>query len=99
MDDEEKTTARGSWIRWLWGRRPPPFTASIPDAVEVLRRIIEPCDGAERAMVELLAEEEGVPWARVHRTIDRLCTEGRIRSDRGDDGVVRLTWTDRRGVG
>lgn len=92
MDDEERTPVRGSWIRWLWGRRPPP--PAPPDAVVVLRRIIEPCEGAERAMVELLAEEEGIPWARVRRTIDRLCAAGRIRSDRGDDGVVRLTWID-----
>lgn len=95
MDDEEKRATRGSWIGWLWGRRPPP-RVTMPDAVEVLRRIIEPCDGAERAMVELLAEEEGVPWNRVRRTIDRLCVAGRIRSDRGDDGIVRLTWIDRR---
>jgi hypothetical protein len=95
MDDEEKATTRRSWIGWLWGRRPPPPVAP-PDAVDVLRRIIEPCDGAERAMVELLAEEEGVPWARVRRTIDRLCLAGRIRSDRGEDGIVRLTWIDRR---
>lgn len=93
MDDEEGTTVRGSWARWLWGKRPPPPVAA-PDVVEVLRRIIDPCAGAERAMVELLAEEEGVPWARVRRTIDRLCATGRIRSDRGDDGVVRLTWID-----
>jgi hypothetical protein len=64
-----------------------------PDPVAVLRRIIEPADGAERFTVELLAEEAGVPLAQVRSTIDRLVSEGRVHSESGADGEEVLSWS------
>jgi hypothetical protein len=72
-------------------------TSPPPDAEAVLRRIIEPADGAERFTVELLAEEAGVPVGRVRSTIDRLVGEGRIHSESGADGEEVLSWSPESG--
>jgi hypothetical protein len=79
----------------LWRRWHRPTRASVPpvDPVEVLRRILEPADGAERSTVELMAEEAGVPLEAVHSTIDRLVSEGSIRSESGPDGEEVLAWS------
>jgi hypothetical protein len=67
-----------------------------PDAVATLREIIAPADGADRATVELLAEEAGVPLSEVRATLDRLIADGKVRSDaEGDDGEVVSWATDR----
>lgn len=63
-----------------------------PDPVEVLRGIIEPSDGADRATVELLAEEAGVAMELAHSTIDRLIVEGTVRSEIDVDGQEVLAW-------
>jgi len=65
-----------------------------PDPEKTLRNIIEPAEGAERFTVELLAEEKGVALPIVRSTIDRLVTEGRVRSETGADGEEVLTWCD-----
>lgn len=65
-----------------------------PDPRSVVRRILEPADGADRATVELLAEEEGVPLSLARETIDRLVAEGLVRSDTGSDGEEVLAWSD-----
>jgi len=68
-----------------------------PDPVETLKRIIEPAEGAERFTVELLAEEAGIPLAVVRSTIDRLVSEGAIRSESGADGEEVLSWSSEAG--
>ncbi len=62
------------------------------DPVAVLRRIIEPSDGVERSVVEMLAEEEGVGRALVAATLDRLRRDGSLRAERGPDGEEVLAW-------
>jgi len=64
-----------------------------PDPISTLRAIIEPADGADRATVELLAEEQGVPFETVRAAIDRLVDDGTIRSERGSDGEEVLAWS------
>ena len=66
----------------------------VPDPVPVLRRIIEPADGADRATVELLAEEEGVPIELARSTIDRLIHEGVLRREAASDGEEVISWSD-----
>jgi hypothetical protein len=78
------------WRRW---HRSTPVAAPMADPVEVLRRILEPADGAERSTVELMAEEAGVPLEVVRSTIDRLVAEGSIRSESGSDGEEVLAWS------
>ncbi len=63
-----------------------------PDPVVVLRDLIAPADGADRGTIELLAEEAGVPMETVTSTLDRLIADGRIRSERSDEGEESLTW-------
>ncbi|HYA71385.1 MAG TPA: hypothetical protein VEH28_08495 [Thermoplasmata archaeon] len=68
-----------------------------PNPEAVLRRIIEPAEGAERFTVELLAEEAGIPLPLVRSTIDRLVSQGSIRSESGADGEEVLSWSSDRG--
>lgn len=68
-------------------------TVAGPDPVATLRHIIEPAEGAERFTVELLAEEAGIPLAVVRSTIDRLVSEGTVRSESGADGEEVLSWS------
>ena len=77
------------------GHRPAGEAASTADPVAVLRRILEPAEGADRATVELMAEEAGVPFDVARTTIDRLVSEGSIRSESGPDGEEVLAWSDR----
>ncbi len=83
-------------VAFLWRRRsrrnssPPPS----PDPVGVLREIIEPADGADRATVELLAEERGVPLDTVRATLDRLIAEGTVASETGSDGEEVVAWSN-----
>jgi len=63
------------------------------DPEAVLKRIIEPADGAERFTVELLAEEAGVPLGIVRSTIDRLVTDGKVFAESGADGEEVLSWS------
>lgn len=74
-------------------RRRTPDDSTMPDPVRTLRTILEPADGADRAVVELMAEEQGVPLEVVRATIDRLMAGGSIRADRGFDGEEVLSWT------
>ena len=83
----------GGW--WYRRRRraagvpaPPP-----PDPVAVLRQIIEPADGVDRATVELLAEEAGLSLPTVRATLGRLVAEGRLRSETGSDGEEVYAWS------
>jgi hypothetical protein len=78
----------GLWT-WRKSRRPPPPT---PDPTETLRAILEPADGADRAVVELEAEEAGVPFPVVRATLDRLIERGAVRAERGADGEEVLAW-------
>ncbi|MFY9716934.1 MAG: hypothetical protein WAK40_03240 [Thermoplasmata archaeon] len=80
-------------IAYAWKRRSarPGPTPGV-DATETLRAIIAPADGADRAVVELLAEEQGIPIATVRQTLDRLIAEGTIRAERGGDGEEILAW-------
>ena len=66
------------------------------DPVAVLRRLIEPADGADRGTVELLAAEEGIAPDDVRRTLDRLIAERQVRAGRGADGEEILAWEDPR---
>lgn len=73
-------------------RRPPP-PALPPDPVEVLREAIEPSDGVDRGLVELLAEERGLAPEVVRTTLERLKANGRVRAGRGPDGEEVLAWS------
>jgi hypothetical protein len=85
----------GLLLRWRRGR-PATDPAPIPDPVAVVRRIVEPAEGAERSTVELLAEEAGIPFERVHSTIDQLIAEGSLRAETGEDGEEVLAWSESR---
>ena len=77
------------WWRHRSSRVPP----SAPDAEATLRRIIGPADGADRSVVELVAEEEGVSLPIVRETLDRLIAQGTVRAERGLDGEEVLAWS------
>ncbi len=76
--------------RWRRVRIP----RSVRDPVGVLRRIIEPSDGVDRSLVEMLAEEEGVSRTVVGVTLERLRRDGTLRAERGADGEEVLAWSD-----
>ena len=80
----------GAWWRRRRSSRPP---APVPDAEATLHRIIGPADGADRAVVELVAEEEGVPLPIVRETLERLIAQGTVRAERGMDGEEVLAWS------
>ena len=80
------------WRRRRAARAPAP---PAPDPVAVLRQIIEPADGIDRATVELLAEESGVSLPIVRATLGRLVAEGRLRSETGSDGEEVYAWSPR----
>jgi hypothetical protein len=66
--------------------------ATAFDPREVLQRIIAPADGADRATVELLAEEAGIPLETARTTLDRLVREGAVRSEVDADGTEVVSW-------
>jgi hypothetical protein len=78
------------WLR----RRRATEPAPVLDPVAVLREAIEPSDGVDRALVELLAEERGLPLEVIRATLERLKQDGRVRSGRGSDGEEVLAWVD-----
>jgi hypothetical protein len=86
-------SAAGATLWWRRRRRPGPSAREAPDPIATLRDILSPADGADRSVVELLAEERGVPIGSVRTTIDRLVEEGVIRSERGSDGEEVLAWS------
>ena len=84
----------------LWWRRRTRKDARKPDGPSpeaVLKKIIEPAEGAERFTVELLAEEAGIPLAEVRATIDRLVAQGTVLSESGADGEEVLSWSSESG--
>jgi hypothetical protein len=78
---------------WWWRHRAGHDPAPGPDPEATLQRIIAPADGADRAVVELVAEEEGVPMSVVRETLDRLIARGTVRAERGPDGEEVLAWS------
>lgn len=78
----------------LLRRRRPAQASAPPDPVAVLREVIAPADGVDLGLVELLAEEQGVPREVVHTTLARLKAEGTVRSGRGADGEEVLAWDE-----
>lgn len=89
-------TGVAAFLAHLWRRRARRRRVERPgpDPVAVLKRIIEPADGADRATVELLAEEHGVPSSEVRATLDRLVGDGTLRSETGPDGEEVLSWPE-----
>ena len=83
--------ATGTTVALLFRRRRP-VARLPPDPVEVLREAIEPADGVDRGLVELLAEERGVPPEIVRSTLERLKADGTVRAGRGTDGEEVLAW-------
>lgn len=79
------------FLRRRRGRSPLPARPSV-DPTAVLRGIIAPADGADRATVEMLAEEAGVPATEARQTLDRLVAEGTVRSEVDEDGSEVLAW-------
>ena len=79
---------------FLLRRRRPGEVPAPPDPVTVLREAIEPSDGVDRGLVEMLAEERGVPLELARATLQRLKAEGAVRSGRGSDGEEVLAWVD-----
>lgn len=71
------------------GGAPPPVP---PDPVAVLREVIQPSDGVDRALVEMLAEERGVEAGIVRATLERLKQQGLVLSEVGFDGEEALSW-------
>lgn len=88
MAGNGRTGALRERLRRWWSGTPP------PKVDELLRRVIASCDGADRAMVEVMAEEEGISWQESRRAIDRLLAEGRLLGFRDAEGIVRLRWAD-----
>jgi hypothetical protein len=82
----------GGVVLWRWRRSGSREKAPEIDVVAALREIIAPADGADRAVVELLAEERGIPLPTVRSSIDRLIADGTIRAERGPDGEEVLAW-------
>jgi len=82
-------------VAYLWRRRQQLRRSKGPgpDPVTVLHRIIEPADGVDRATVELMAEENGIPLSTVRATLDRLIAEGTVRSETGTDGEEVMAWS------
>ena len=78
---------------FVYRRRRPSASPAPPDPVAILRHILEPAEGADRATVELLAEEAGVPLGLVRSTIDRLIVAGTIRTDSGVDDEEVISWS------
>lgn len=87
--------AGGLAVYWRQRRAARAPAPPAPDPVVVLRQIIEPADGVDRTTVELLAEEAGVSLAVARATLDRLVTEGRLRSETGSDGEEVYAWSPR----
>jgi len=81
-------------LLWRRRKRSAQDPAPEPDPIEVLRRIVEPAEGAERSTVELLAEEAGVSPDVVRSTVDRLISAGTLRAESGPDGEEVLAWSD-----
>jgi hypothetical protein len=77
-----------------WRRRSSRDPVPVPDPEATLRRIISPADGADRAVVELVAEEDGIPLTQVRETLDRLIADGTVRAERGPDGEEVLAWSN-----
>ncbi len=73
---------------------PAPTPSPPPDARGVLRQIIHACDGVDRATVELLAEEDGLPVESARAELDRLIADGTVRSEVGSNGVEILAWAN-----
>jgi len=80
------------FLGWRERRRREAGPLRTVDPVRTLKEILEPADGADRAAVELLAEEQGVPLETVRSTLDQLVRDGRVRSERGTDGEEILAW-------
>ncbi len=74
-------------------RRRPRAVPTPPDPVAVLREVIEASDGVDRGLVEMLAQERGVPLETVRSTLERLKADGSVRSGRGSDGEEVLAWS------
>jgi hypothetical protein len=83
----------GALVAVRWRRRRPEADLPPLDPAAVLERLIAPADGADRLTIELMAEEAGVPLSSVRATIDRLVSEGRIRSESDPDGGEVLAWS------
>ena len=79
---------------FLFRRRRRAVSPAPPDPVAVLRETIEPSDGVDRGLVELLAEERGLSLEVVRATLERLKAEGTVRAGRGSDGEEVLAWVD-----
>lgn len=88
-----RRAAEGDPVR-LWRRIR--VTAPGRDPAAVLRTIIEECDGVERSVVEMLAEEEGIDRQTVGTTLERLRRTGALRAERGADGEEVLAWSNAR---
>jgi hypothetical protein len=78
----------------LLRRRHPVTAPRPPDPIAVLRETIEPSDGVDRGVVELLAEERGIPLEVVRTTLERLKADGTVRAGRGPDGEEVLAWSE-----
>ena len=78
----------------LLRRRRAPVPPPPPDPVTVLREVIEPSDGVDRGMVEMLAEEQGLSREVTRATLERLKAEGTVRSGPGNDGEEVLAWSE-----
>ena len=84
-------------LRWRRRARKDAGKPDGPNPEAVLKKIIEPAEGAERFTVELLAEEAGIPLAVVRSTIDRLVAQGTVLSESGADGEEVLSWSSESG--
>ena len=78
----------------LLRRRRAPVPPPPPDPVTVLREVIEPSDGVDRGMVEMLAEERGLSREVTRATLERLKADGTVRSGPGNDGEEVLAWSE-----
>lgn len=79
---------------FLFRRRRRAVNPSPPDPVAILRETIEPSDGVDRGLVELLAEERGLSLEVVRATLERLKANGTVRAGRGSDGEEVLAWVE-----
>ncbi len=80
---------------FLWPRlRRRRSAAAAPNALAIVRRLLEDGTPLDRETLAYLAEEEGSPPERTRAALERWERAGRVRSEPNDGGTDLLTWVE-----